>query len=37
VPWEQVPSSVQDYDREAVSLFPKLLAELGYEIHRPGP
>ncbi len=32
--WNELPASVQEFDREAVSLFPLLLAELGYEIQR---
>jgi len=37
VPWDEVPPSVQDFDRRAVSLFPSLLAKLGYEIRRSAP
>ena len=34
VPWSEVPADVKDYDHEAVSAFPALLAKIGYEIQR---
>lgn len=34
VPWSQVPAKVKEYDHEAVTTFPALLAKLGYEIRR---
>jgi len=35
IPWPEVPEHVKSYDRDAVALFPPLLAKLGYEIQRP--
>jgi ppGpp synthetase/RelA/SpoT-type nucleotidyltranferase len=32
--WDDLPKNIQNFDREAVSLFPALLAQLGYEIQR---
>jgi hypothetical protein len=35
VPWHELPSSIQDYDRQSAMLIPKLLKDAGYEAYRP--
>jgi len=35
VRWQDVPQKIQEYDFQAVRIFPELLAAAGYEIYRP--
>jgi ppGpp synthetase/RelA/SpoT-type nucleotidyltranferase len=35
VPWSELPEDTKKYDRNAVKLYPKILAKVGFEIYRP--
>ncbi len=34
VPWEELPDDIKKYDRDAVRLFPRILAQANLEVHR---
>jgi hypothetical protein len=36
VPWKELPDEIREYDRNAIRVFPKLLAAAGYELSRVG-